>query len=888
MNRRSDFELRDVITNLEKMMLSNPASDEILLSCLEKLMTLCGATFGYVFQCKPSQEITAAWDMVGCYEVDADIEDKTPKPIANSCTSSQIPDQLQRIFQASRIISNTDHHSPIYPLPANHPEIYDFLCVPFADVNRVYGVVYLCNSINRNGFAPNLAVRLRPFKAAAGCLLRSASRHNSIVKKAALPSNTLKETELTSFLDNIFNAVLIIDNMDQITACNQAASAMLACQRSELIGQTLDKIFDRNAQRLKTQRSNRPRKTDDNQRTKYPLIRGLPVFTYDQRKILVDVTTFDVHLDEPGQRAIVMEDISEKIRFAYDYHSTLQRFEVLTKLAPLAILQLDSEWNCIYANNTWCEYSEMTQEESESVGWLKGIHLSYCDEFISALRETTPITGSYETQLKLTTALGRTTWVQANACCLYSDDGKVNGVIITMADITLRVKNEERLKNITETDQLTGLLNRTTFHSLVTDALDSIKPETSISVLFLDLDKFKYINDTYGHDAGDELLCEASKRLCASIPEARAIARLGGDEFTILIDDIKSQSAILRIVSRLVDNIAQPMKIGEKLMNITCSIGIALTDSSQTSTSEIIRQADVALYKSKSSGRNQYSLYNEELSKQSKLHSQLRESLQQENQSNFYMLYQPQIDTNTGQLIGIEALSRWSHPEVHSCGPETYIKIIEEAGLIDEFSSIMFEEVMKTTSEWKHLLPPNFKTAINISPRQLKHADLPFRIQMVCNKYNVHPSQITLEVTETAIIEDQEIALESLRRLKRMGFTIALDDFGTGYSSLIYLKSMPINYIKIDRSFTENVVTSGEDAKIVSSVIQLATALGFGVVAEGVENEKIRDWLMEHNCFVQQGYFFYHPMQQRDFKALLESMNAFPKVVSITGGKPQI
>jgi len=369
--------------------------------------------------------------------------------------------------------------------------------------------------------------------------------------------------------------------------------------------------------------------------------------------------------------------------------------------------------------------------------------------------------------------------------------------------------------------------------------------------MFIDLDEFKHVNDTIGHDAGDSLLREVANRLGDSVRQVDTIARIGGDEFTVILTNVQNTRSITAIADKLLESLAEPIIVNNRPMYVSCSIGIAVAETDGSDTKQLLKQADAALYKAKDAGKNQYKFYTAELDRNASLHMLLQQSLKDRSRNDFRLVYQPQVDAATNKIIGVEALTRWSHDDADPIGPDVFIKIIEESGLINEFSEWLLEEVFSTVSAWRKTGNLDVLVSINISAKQFRNKDLAMLIYQRSLAHGVDPKSIVLEITETAIIDDPEIATNTLKSLRSMGFGLALDDFGTGYSSLMYLRQMPLQCVKIDRSFVKDVIHDEEDAKIVFAILGLAKTLGMDVVAEGVDNTDVKNWLIDHDCRVQ-------------------------------------
>lgn len=427
-------------------------------------------------------------------------------------------------------------------------------------------------------------------------------------------------------------------------------------------------------------------------------------------------------------------------------------------------------------------------------------------------------------------------------------------------------------------DSLTGLPNR----RLLLDRLQHYLAGRSRTfkagaLLFIDLDNFKDLNDTRGHEVGDQLLKEVAQRVLRCSRGGDTVARLGGDEFVILLEDIGpsegeaiSHTAI--IGSKILDLVAQPYFIDGILHHATCSIGAAICNDATIDIHELMKRGDMAMYEAKKSGRNALCFFHTQM--QAALHSrtalemELREAL---NMEQFRLYYQPQVDGN-GRITGVEALLRWNHPEKGMISPELFIPVAESSGLILPIGDWVLQTACEQLAEWKNI--PSMKmltVAVNVSAYQLHQPDFVTRILSVLDQSDAPPEKLKLEITETMLIENVEDTIAKMRALKEHRVGFALDDFGTGYSSLLYLKRLPLDQLKIDRSFVRDILTDQNDVAIARSIVALAKELGLGIIAEGVETEEQREFLAEMGCDAYQGYLIGRPGDVETVRSLTET-----------------
>jgi diguanylate cyclase (GGDEF)-like protein len=403
------------------------------------------------------------------------------------------------------------------------------------------------------------------------------------------------------------------------------------------------------------------------------------------------------------------------------------------------------------------------------------------------------------------------------------------------------IASEARASHLAYHDPLTGLPNRVMFFDRLGVALDQLRRNgTPVAVHCLDLDRFKDVNDTFGHQIGDELIVAASKRIAEVCRRSDTFARLSGDEFAIVQLDATPHAAA-RLAERIVDAISQPMDLSSGRIHVSCSIGVNLLIEGEVSAADALRHADLALYRSKNNGRAQYSFFEPEMDAamrmRREIETELREALYD---GDLHMVYQPQADKH-GRIAGVEALLRWHHPTRGDISPAMFIPIAEECGLINEVGMYTLREVFLASRKWDGL-----KVAVNISAAQLRMRDFPEKVAELLKECAVDPRTFELEITEGLLLGDDPVTHGVLKELRQMGFSIALDDFGTGYSSLSYLQRYPIDKIKIDRSFIANLGIERESVAVVQAIVKLARALRLDVIAEGVETTEQRDQLIDN------------------------------------------
>ncbi len=452
---------------------------------------------------------------------------------------------------------------------------------------------------------------------------------------------------------------------------------------------------------------------------------------------------------------------------------------------------------------------------------------------------------------------------------LKDASGAITHFIATGKDITERMQTQERMHYLAYHDVLTELPNRSLFMERLGHALAKRKEAHGIiGVLYLDLDRFKYINDTLGHDVGDRLLTTFSALLQRLARPGDTVARFGGDEFAILMEDLDSAQDIAPQARALLDALAKPLTIEGHPLYISASMGISVAPDDGADVATLLKHADAAMYRAKELGRNSYQFYSADLSARAlerlTLETRLHQALEREE---FRVVFQPQVDITCDRIIGAEALLRWDHPELGMVSPLNFIEIMEETGLIVPVGAWVLREACTQARRWQ--AHGNLRLSINLSGRQFTHPDLHHELLAVMTQSDLTPADVELEITESVLMQNDRASLENLAALKRLGVRLAVDDFGTGYSSLGYLKRFPVDTLKIDRSFIRDISRDPEDEAIVKAVVAMAQALHKEVVAEGVETPEQVQFLRQCGCRLVQGYWYSHPVLPDALLALL-------------------
>jgi diguanylate cyclase (GGDEF)-like protein len=446
------------------------------------------------------------------------------------------------------------------------------------------------------------------------------------------------------------------------------------------------------------------------------------------------------------------------------------------------------------------------------------------------------------------------------------------GTVLSLRILQQRKREDDRVHHLAFHDDLTALPNRL----MLTESLDQAlgrhrRAEMTLAILYMNLDRFKVINDSLGHEAGDILLCLVADRLRAQLREGDSLARVGGDEFVVLIENYDNSMAVSACAQRLVEQLSAPYLLGKKDCHVTVSIGISTFPADGSDSQSLLKAADVAMYRAKETGRNNYQYYlpsmNIHTLERLELESDLRRALER---GEFLLHYQPKVDVASGLITGVEALLRWKHPLRGLVPPLDFIPLAEETGLIVPIGEWVLATACARNKAWQGRGLPKLSVAVNLSGRQFADTMLLAKLTRIIHDSGLDPSLLELEITESVVMSNAERAAGVLEKLKSIGVKIAIDDFGTGYSSLAYLKRFPIDILKVDRSFMRDIPADSGDMKITCAIIAMAHSLKLKVVAEGVETAAQLEFLVSQSCDAAQGYFLYRPLQEEELADVLK------------------
>jgi len=589
----------------------------------------------------------------------------------------------------------------------------------------------------------------------------------------------------------------------------------------------------------------------------------------------------------------VLQDITAKKRAEIARHESECRLAEIIQGSPVPTFVLDAEhrvtqWNkaCEAIIGAPAETMVGTQDQ-----WrpfyptkrpvLADLVLDGGDEkTIAALyggvfRRSSIADGAFEAEGWFPHFPGGGRWLFFTAAPLHGADGKVVGAVETLQDITERKQYEEELRHSANHDALTGLVNRRMLIDRLNHAIACAKRDISgVAVLFIDLNNFKTVNDTLGHDAGDRLVRQVADRLSDSLRDVDTIARLGGDEFVVLVYGHLDDHIVTRVMTRIQQTLATPFDLDGNEVYVSSSIGAAMFPRDGGDSGTLLKNADAAMYRAKEMGRASFQFFREEInarvSERMLLERDLRAAIMHQELEVFY---QPQVDVASGRIVGAEALLRWNSPTRGSVSPAKFIPVAEESGMIIALGKWVLERACADCKRWIDQGWPEARISVNMSARQFRQANLCDHVADLCRSFASNRLHLELEITESMVMADPERAVEMMRRFKGIGVHLALDDFGTGYSSLSQLRNLPLDIIKIDRAFVQDIGVHSDGEALIAAIINMAQVLGKKVVAEGVENEEQLAFLRAKGCNEYQGFLFSPATTAARFSELLREKN---------------
>lgn len=681
----------------------------------------------------------------------------------------------------------------------------------------------------------------------------------------------LKESELRYriLVETIPHGIQESDLEGIITLSNRAHGAMHGYDMGELLGKKIWDIFPINEERERLRDyyfyiiEHRPT--------------PVPYLTQDRTKggRIIDVQVdWDYQYTEDGDLTgfvSVITDITER-----------KKAEEQLKLASLVfenssegMVVTDEENQIItinpaFSNITGYKLSEVLGKNPSM--FKSGRHDS---AFYKAMWHELTTTGHWQGEIwdKLKNGGLHAKWLTINT--ILNQDGSIRRYVALFSDITERKHSEELIWRQANFDSLTELPNRNMFRDrLAQEIIKSNRLNLSLALLLIDLDEFKEVNDTLGHDVGDTLLKEATRRIRKCVRDSDTVARLGGDEFTIILSELPANSNVEDIANKIITSLAEAYHLGDEVIHVSASIGITIYPDDATDIDVLIKNADQAMYAAKKNGRNRFSYFTQSLQDAARTRLQIANDLRGALGANQFRLYfQPILDLATGSIYKAEALLRWQHPRLGLIGPGDFIVLAEETGLINEIGNWVFKESARWAKRWSDQFESDFKVSVNMSPVQFRVEGEHFAAEWLrhLKKLKLSGKNIIIEITEGLLLKAEDDIMNKILNLRAAGIQVAIDDFGTGYSSLSYIKKFDIDFLKIDQTFVQNLEADSNDMALSEAIIVMAHKLGIKVIAEGVETEEQQKLLADAGCDFSQGYLYSKPVPPEEFEALLQA-----------------
>jgi diguanylate cyclase (GGDEF)-like protein/PAS domain S-box-containing protein len=573
-------------------------------------------------------------------------------------------------------------------------------------------------------------------------------------------------------------------------------------------------------------------------------------------------------------------DITDRMQAEEALRQSEERYALAARGANDGIWDWDLVGNKVYYSPRWKQLLGYT-ENAISVSpdeWLGRVHpedVKYVREDIATyLKGSTP---QFVSEHRIMHRNGSYRWFLVRGVASGRSGEKMHRLAGSMTDITARMVTEERLRHDSMHDQLTNLANRAYFTNQVQRSIDISRrhSEYIAAILFIDVDRFKIVNESLGHTSGDQLLVKIARRLERCIRSEDTVARFGGDEYCILLEEIKGATDAIRVANHIQEKLFEPFDLQGHEVVVTVSVGVNLVNATYERAEDMLRDAEMAMYGAKSNGRARYQIFDKEMHSHSvqmfKLESELRGAIERQE---FCIYYQPIYASNTGVVTCVEALLRWLHPERGLIFPDFFIPLAEETGLIVPMGEWVLRKVCDQIYAWKQLGLPGIRVAVNISARQLQDPNFPAVVQSALVSSGISGTSLQLEITESAAMQDFDMTVNALNELILMGVQISLDDFGMRYSSLDYLKRFPVDTIKIDKSFVWDISANPDDAAITCAIISVAHILKLNVVAEGVETRQQLEFLLSNSCDEIQGHLYSRAQSGEDITLLLQGKAA--------------
>jgi len=696
--------------------------------------------------------------------------------------------------------------------------------------------------------------------------------------------NFLKEAleQLTFHLENSPVGVVEWDNKSRVKRWSKQAEKIFGWQAEEVLGKCWNEwqfVYETDVDRV-SENASLTRTAKDPMNIHYNR-------NYTKDGKILDCEWYNsALLDEFGNVISVLSlvlDVSDRKRAEVALKKSEEQFRLIFELAPIGMALTTLNGKFLRVNLALCNFLGYSESDLLQLTLIDIIHPDYsANKFSHSQELLSHETPSLQVETCYLSKSGDKVYAILQVSLVKDTDNQPLHYIVQIVNITERKQIEEKLLHDAFHDVLTGLPNRAFLNQRLEYTIRRAKRHDDylFAVLFIDLDRFKVVNDSLGHAVGDKLLIEIANLLERSVRNIDTVARLGGDEFVILLDALKDVQDVIIIAQRIAENLRSPFQIAGQEVFTSASIGIALSNSNYEQAADILRDADIAMYRAKDLGKGRYQLFDKAMHAHAlrimQLETDMRKALERQE---FILHYQPIISLKTGAIVGFEALVRWQHSEEGLISPSEFIPLAEETGLIIPLEQWILSEACRQMQVWQREFPhtKDFKMSVNISTKQLKEGEIIKVIERVLQETNINSKNLKLEITESLFIENTEVANLILLQLRERNIDLSIDDFGTGYSSLSYLHRFPVNTLKIDRSFVSLLNSRNENSEIVRAIVTLAHILGMDVVAEGIETASQLIQLKELGCEQGQGFYFAKALDKQAATALIMNQQEHPK-----------
>ncbi|MCG8311960.1 MAG: EAL domain-containing protein [Pseudomonadales bacterium] len=840
-DRRSDSFLRTSIKRFDDLVEQSKDYPQASRLFFETIAKLC--QYPNIFIALSDTQKSENFNVVASYQSISDTS-KTTLPITINARILQTIRNLNSSSSCSTLVPTLLEQLDFSMLGWKQPK--DLELYPLRYQGHFLGIL-VCETRkragNRTDNLPRIQVLLRRF---IEYTVKTSRPH--LVANDIVPEFMQKEDlQIEAFINSPI-AILLTNENFKINACNRPAERFFEIKGSDYEQRSLSSLLPEitdNQQLLMLQ-------ADKSKIFEYET----PIITKSgQQKIGIANFRF-LSWNNKNYWWVSIIDITKQRYYENLHHSHTQRLQTISDVTPTGLLQTNSDWEVVYANDMWCELTGSEKEELEGFNWLHFIAPEEIEGLITNLKLQAELGDIYSCKVRSATLFktGRE-WFNLKAKPLPNNDG----LVVCLEDITKQEEQHQRLLTMASIDSLTQLTNRAFFFDRLTQACHFAQRSQGFTLLSIDLDNFKWINDSLGHNVGDLALRIVSNHLLNCVRDTDTVARIGGDEFMILLPGCNDPHQVLRVSEKIISGSPEMSLFPTDL---TLSVGIALVeDQEKMETNELLKQADFALYSAKNAGKNQACFYSTELSvalERELLISQLiRRGLKNKQ---FEVYYQLIWNSHLDCYAGAEALLRWHHPEEGILAPEKFISSLEGNGGMPEVSLYVIDESLRNLKRWINcgLLHETAHVAVNFSPKLFRIKDLPKRITTILEKHQMPGSALMVEITESTLFDDEVLAQTMISKLQQLGIRVALDDFGTGYSPLAYLTKFTIDCIKIDKSFVFDV-DSKKNQAIIRAIASLANDLDLTLITEGIESNETFQYIESLKCRYYQGFLFHKP-----------------------------